>query len=185
MAAAIRDAQLAYHQLPESGELQGEIAKLTAQAKASPDDAAVFMAAVAPQLPPIRESATRGDANLIGVLALTVVRRLELSHGHLPESLDEATAEAGLDSIPVDPFSGAPMQYAVIDGVSLQIARRYPNDDDAVRNTIFHQCQFAGERGRGQRHKQERPKDTYSHSAFSHDVISQVAGVYSSSYHLP
>jgi hypothetical protein len=64
----------------------------------------------------ILEGIQRGRAQLAGVQCLTAVRRYALTHNTLPESLEVAVREAGLQAVPVDPYSGGPMHYKVIDG---------------------------------------------------------------------
>jgi hypothetical protein len=61
------------------------------------------------------------QANLHGLEALAAVRRWQIAHrgaigGSLPRDLAAACREAGLEAIPIDPFSGQPMKFVVRDG---------------------------------------------------------------------
>ena len=58
----------------------------------------------------------RAQTQLAGVQALIALRRYELAHGMLPSSLEGAAAESALRSVPLDPYSGQPLRYAVVDG---------------------------------------------------------------------
>jgi len=115
-AVAFREAQASYHQAVEASECKSEMAKLPEQAKAGQTAAAVLVLLCVPALHTAREASTRIQANLAGVQLLTAIRRFEVAHGYLPDSLEEAVSETILETIPSDPFSGQPMRYAIIDG---------------------------------------------------------------------
>ncbi|MBC8868879.1 MAG: hypothetical protein H8E44_05650 [Planctomycetes bacterium] len=114
--SAFREAPAPYHQIAQSNATKSEIAKLTERAKAGQADAAVLVLLFVPALDAVREASTRSQANLAGVQLLTAVRRFEVAHGYLPESLDEVASETILKTVPTDPYSGRPMCYAIIDG---------------------------------------------------------------------
>ena len=49
--------------------------------------------------------------------ALLAVRRWQLSHdGDLPPSIEAAAKDAGLRSVPIDPFDGRPIRFTIFDG---------------------------------------------------------------------
>jgi len=132
-AVAFREAQASYHQAVEASECKSEMAKLTEQAKAGQTDAAVLVLLCVPALHTAREASTRIQANLAGVQLLTAIRRFEVAHGYLPDSLEEAVSETILETIPSDPFSGQPMRYAIIDGKpTVYSVGKDLNDDEHV-----------------------------------------------------
>ena len=59
---------------------------------------------------------TQGRAHLAGIQSLVAVQRFILVHDQPPLNLSDATAEAGLKSIPLDPFNGQPMRYKIMNG---------------------------------------------------------------------
>jgi hypothetical protein len=63
-----------------------------------------------------KEMEYRARAHVAGVQMLTAVKRYLLAHGKPPESLDAAAAESALKTAAVDPYSGQPLRYAVIEG---------------------------------------------------------------------
>jgi hypothetical protein len=56
------------------------------------------------------------QARIAGGQALIAVRRYVLAHGAPPADLETATREAGLAAVPIDPFSGQPMRYKILNG---------------------------------------------------------------------
>lgn len=58
----------------------------------------------------------KSTADRRGALCLAFVRRWELKHGALPADLEAACKEAGLTSVPTDPFADSPMRMAMIEG---------------------------------------------------------------------
>ncbi|WP_148595941.1 hypothetical protein [Aquisphaera giovannonii] len=57
------------------------------------------------------------QARLRDAIGLVAVRRWQLRHdGQSPPSLDAAAKDAGLVSVPVDPYSGGPVRLAIIAG---------------------------------------------------------------------
>jgi hypothetical protein len=69
-----------------------------------------------PSNPLVPLAITRAEAIRGGYLCLAAVRRWELTHWFSTSSLESACKEAGLDSVPIDPFSGNPMQLTKIKG---------------------------------------------------------------------
>jgi hypothetical protein len=56
-------------------------------------------------------------ARLRDAIGLVAVRRWQLRHeGQLPPSLEDAAKDAGLTSVPIDPYSGGTMRVAVVAG---------------------------------------------------------------------
>ncbi len=68
-----------------------------------------------PPVDPLWDYVAREHVRLAGTQMLIAIRRYELTEGNLPESLDIAAQEAGLDGFPADPYSGQPFGYKVID----------------------------------------------------------------------
>ena len=58
----------------------------------------------------------RDEAQLNGTIALIAVQRWRLVHGSLPENLEEAVRETGIQGVPIDPYSNGPLRYRVIGG---------------------------------------------------------------------
>lgn len=123
-ALAFEEARAPYAQVRQSSRLKDEIEELATKAKAAQAtvqqtgkiDVPMIVLLFAPPFQTFREAATRSAANLAGVQMLIALRRYELTHGQLPESLDAAAAETALKSVPTDPFSGRPMCYAIVSG---------------------------------------------------------------------
>ena len=62
-------------------------------------------------------SVARDEAMLQNAKGLTIVRRWQLRHnGALPPSLADAAKEAGLPSVPLDPYIAQPIRLGIIDG---------------------------------------------------------------------
>ncbi len=62
------------------------------------------------------------------------VRRWQLGHdGELPPSLDAAAKDAGLLSVPLDPYDGRPIRFAVVDGRPTVYAIGQDGRDDGGR----------------------------------------------------
>ena len=53
-----------------------------------------------------------------------------LKHGTAPESLEEACREAGLEDVPIDPYSNKPLLYRIIDGQPVVYAIFEDQKDD-------------------------------------------------------
>jgi RNA polymerase sigma factor (sigma-70 family) len=65
---------------------------------------------------------------------LLLVRRWQLRHGgDLPPSLEAAAREAGRPSVPVDPYDGRPIRFAVVDGQATVYAVGQDGRDDGGR----------------------------------------------------
>lgn len=65
---------------------------------------------------PLASANRRNAAKLAGTQMLIALRRYEIVHGSLPETLDEAAAEKSLKKVPIDPYDGAPLRYALVEG---------------------------------------------------------------------
>ena len=69
---------------------------------------------------------------------LTLVRRWQLRHaGELPPSLEAAAKEAGLTSVPVDPYNGQPIHFAIVDGQPTVYAIGQDGRDDGGKIDNF------------------------------------------------
>jgi hypothetical protein len=77
---------------------------------------AVLIRLVAPAWDALLAAAARHQAQLAGTQCLVAVRRFELAHGTPPADLETAVREANMTSVPIDPYSGQPMRYRVVDG---------------------------------------------------------------------
>ncbi len=67
------------------------------------------------------QALARAEADVRGLECLAAVRRWQITHrgavgGSLPRDLAAACREAGLKAVPIDPFSGQPMKFVVLDG---------------------------------------------------------------------
>ena len=63
------------------------------------------------------QSLARAKARIRVGTGLIAVRRWQLSHrGGLPPSMEAAANEAGLRAVPVDPYNGRPIRFAIVDG---------------------------------------------------------------------
>jgi hypothetical protein len=107
-AAMFTAAARPYHEILPTKWEQEEVAKLRTQ------NARITLF-LFPAVGAVCEAAARGRAHMAGTQCLIAVRRYVLVHGAPPPDLDTACREAGLAAVPVDPFSGQPMRYKVID----------------------------------------------------------------------
>jgi RNA polymerase sigma factor (sigma-70 family) len=65
---------------------------------------------------------------------LVLIRRWQLRHGgELPPSLEAAAKEAGRPSVPLDPYDGRPIRFAVVDGRPTVYALGQDGRDDGGR----------------------------------------------------
>ena len=63
------------------------------------------------------QSLASSKARLRIALGLVAVRSWQLAHGRsVPPSLEAAVKEAGLKSVPVDPYDEQPIRFAIVDG---------------------------------------------------------------------
>jgi RNA polymerase sigma factor (sigma-70 family) len=66
--------------------------------------------------------------------ALLAVRRWQLAHGtDMPPSMEAAAKEAGLRSIPIDPFDGRPIRFTIFEGQPTVYAVGQDGRDDGGR----------------------------------------------------
>lgn len=98
-----------YNQIPSNMSEQ-EISKLQKH------DAKVTAACLLIGLKPIIVGAYNGKARLASTSAIVAVRRYQLSNGKLPSTLSEALTSAGISRPIIDPYSGKPISYTVLDG---------------------------------------------------------------------
>lgn len=78
----------------------------------SPLKKQVILAALCPNLETINLAITRGQTARRGALCLLAVRRWQLENQSAPPDLATVVKAAGINAIPVDPFSGKPMLLA-------------------------------------------------------------------------
>lgn len=131
-------ADRAYHETLTDNRFQEQIAQLQALAaaaraktkKTGPFEAAVLVPILTPAIAAARKAQGRHQARLAGTQALVAVRRYQLVHGKLPESLELAAREAGLAKVPADPYSGQPLLYKVIDGKPIVYSVGFDQKDD-------------------------------------------------------
>jgi hypothetical protein len=88
----------------------GERAKLQAQAPA------FLCLLLAPGVEAFQNSDRRVAAQLAGTQMLLALRRYEIAHGSLPMDLQTAAAESALKTVPIDPYDGAPLRFAMVVG---------------------------------------------------------------------
>ncbi|WP_437185865.1 hypothetical protein SH668x_002988 [Planctomicrobium sp. SH668] len=74
------------------------------------------------------------DALMGATLCLTAIRRYQIVHGHLPETIGEAIKEAGIFEAPLDPFSGQPFLYLIRDGMPVVYSIGPDQKDDGGRD---------------------------------------------------
>ena len=58
----------------------------------------------------------RVAAQLAGTQALLSLRRYEIAHGSLPADLRTAASDSALKTVPLDPYDGAPLRFALVAG---------------------------------------------------------------------
>ncbi len=73
------------------------------------------------------------DANLHGIETLAAVRRWQIAHKNLPKDLAAACKEAGLKSVPIDPYSGKPVKFVVLNGRPVVYSVGKDGKDDGGR----------------------------------------------------
>jgi hypothetical protein len=123
-ALALQEAKAPYAQVAISSQFQKEIQRLQSEAKAAAAaarqpgkmGAPVLVLLFAPGNQAVREATTRVATNLAAIEMLVALRRYELTHGQLPESLQAAAAETSLGKVPLDSFSGQPLCYVLLSG---------------------------------------------------------------------
>ncbi|MBW3543586.1 MAG: hypothetical protein KY476_25325, partial [Planctomycetes bacterium] len=137
-ALILASAERPYHEMVGSDPVASELQQLRAQAGSlanSLRNQQVFQSAVVipillPGLVQVREADARSRARLGGVQALTAVQRYRRVHGQWPDTLDAAIQDAGLSAIPLDPYSGRPLRYRVLDGHPLVYSVGSDQQDD-------------------------------------------------------
>jgi hypothetical protein len=97
------------------------------------DAATAMLNMLGPALGAFAQATGRQTASLHATECLIVMRRWELSHRGLPRALAVAAKEAGLKTIPTDPYDGKPMRLAVIDGQPVIYAVGKDGQDDGAR----------------------------------------------------
>ena len=80
------------------------------------------------------QSMASSSARIRVAEGLAAVRRWQLGHaGEWPPSLESAAKEAGLPSVPVDPYDGRPIRFAVVQGQPTVYAIGQDGRDDGGR----------------------------------------------------
>jgi hypothetical protein len=126
---------------PSTSRFRTEIAKLSSAAKAAAastqqtgkSEVPLLVLILLPSVELIGDANRRITANLAGMQMLVALRRYELTHGHLPAALAEAAAETSLKSVPIDPYSGQPLRFALVDGTPIVYAVGKDIQDDGGR----------------------------------------------------
>jgi hypothetical protein len=115
--AAIKEASGPY-QLRE----RPDVAKMIAAAKAAQESGQGMEAQLTgmttmmtASLGAMQDAEFRARAHLAGTQMLVAFKKYQLAHGELPKSLDDAAAESELKKVPLDPYSGQPLKYALVD----------------------------------------------------------------------
>jgi hypothetical protein len=103
-----------------------EISKLRA-------DGAVLVPTMMTPVGPMLKVQARHRAMIAGTQCLLAVKRYQLSHGKLPENLADATKDASMKDMPLDPYDGQPMKYAVLDGQPVVYSIGLDKKDDGGR----------------------------------------------------
>jgi hypothetical protein len=63
------------------------------------------------------QSLGNSQARVRAAIGMVSVRRWQLTHaGEEPKTLEAAARDAKLETVPADPFDGAPLRYAIVDG---------------------------------------------------------------------
>jgi hypothetical protein len=99
-----------------------EMTKMAADAKAG-GEGSQLTAALTPMmamminapLGPFRDADFRTRAHLAGTQMLCALKRYQLAHGEPPAVLETAAAETELKTVPLDPYSGEPLKYALVE----------------------------------------------------------------------
>jgi hypothetical protein len=80
------------------------------------------------------QGVARSKARTHVALGLVAVRRWQLGHGGaLPTTLEAAAQEAGLRAVPVDPYDGQPIRFAIVDGQPTAYSIGQDGKDDGGR----------------------------------------------------
>ena len=87
-----------------------------------------------PALDQFHEAVARDRARLACMQGLIAVRRNVLAHGTPPADLEIAVREAGLASVPTDPYSGQPIRFKVLNGkpIVYSVGRDQKDDGGAI-----------------------------------------------------
>ena len=118
------ESQLPWHKLIRASRFGAEADKLRNGIAAGPADVLLGgklrRSLVVPMLIPAMDQAREADARyrvrMGAIPAIIAIRRYEIVHGSLPDSLNAALAEVGITEIPIDPYDSKPLKYVVING---------------------------------------------------------------------
>ncbi|WP_437190803.1 hypothetical protein [Planctomicrobium sp. SH527] len=91
----------------------GTIGRVTGITKPS---TSFFAPLLFPPIGQFSESIFRNQTRLNGLQMAIAVRRYQLVHGKLPDSLDLAAKEAGYEEALIDPYDGQKLRFVVLDG---------------------------------------------------------------------
>jgi hypothetical protein len=64
---------------------------------------------------------------------LVALRRYEIVHRQLPATLADAAGQTSLKSVPIDPYSGKPLRFALLDGKPIVYSLGKDLKDDGGR----------------------------------------------------
>jgi hypothetical protein len=124
-ALALDSAKRPFHEVFPESPLAPVIELMKAQfgpdaqraiAERQPLKTSVVTLLLFPAVDLVREAAAQNEARLGGALSLVAIRRYQFVHGGSPATLEQATKEAGLSNVPIDPYSGQPLKYTQIHG---------------------------------------------------------------------
>ena len=131
----LNDCDRPYSEVLQSPAFEPEFAKIKKAALAPVDISEllssqgkiyrpVFVATLCPAYDQMREAIARHDAQSGCVLTILSAYRFKLSHGAWPgaDEMREAYREAGIESAPLDPYSGKPIGYALVNGEPITYA---------------------------------------------------------------
>ncbi len=121
---AMREASKSYIDYRKRSVVRDELAKLASEGRAAEAafhrtgrfDSPIIPLLMLPAIESLREANTRSATHLAGVQMLVALRRYELIHHELPQSLDAAAAETALETVPLDAFAGTRLRYAIVEG---------------------------------------------------------------------
>lgn len=112
-----------YHEVLKGSDFADKFEQMKADLKAMTKDPTILLVGfhqpivalfMFPAYDQAREAAARLQTRLSGLQALIAVRRYHIGHGHWPPRLSDALQEAGRKDLPIDPYSGEPLMYVVI-----------------------------------------------------------------------
>lgn len=117
-----------YHEVLKGSEFADNFQKMKADLAAMTKNPAIILRGfyqpivalfMFPAYDQAREAEARHQTRVRGLQMMIAVRRYQIGHGHWPPRLIDALQEIGRSALPIDPYSGEPVRYAVIDNQPL------------------------------------------------------------------